>query len=85
MANPLDLLKGVVGGIKVVAQGAKKVKAMQEAADDDLDGDGIPELTELKTQFPLLLADGKAFALRVKDFGLAAYAYFMHVLNADDK
>ena len=53
MFNPINAVKAGIGGFVAVARGVGKVKAVIDAADDDIDNNGLPEYKDL-------IADGQA-------------------------
>ena len=82
------MLEWVKKSVKLAAgavKAGKVVQAKAKAFTDDTDLDGIPQWEEIKAGFPVLIADGKAYALKVKDFALLCWDLVLHVAAAGDK
>lgn len=59
MFDPIKAVKAGVGGFIAVAKGVGKVKAVIDAADDDIDNNGLPEYKDLINDGQELVVLGK--------------------------
>jgi hypothetical protein len=77
------MFKAVIAGIK----GLKFVQAKLDAADDDLDKDGLPEFENGKREYALIWGKSVAFVKDVQPHVIKAFQItvklFAHIMEAD--